>query len=223
MVHSGSRNVGYKVASHYFQKAKEMCNKWYSSVPEGLSFFPLKSQEFKNYKREMDYCIEFALANRTLMVQRIKESFKSVLKRVEFSQFINKPHNFAAWENHFNQNVIIHRKGATRARNGELGMIPGSQGTSSYIVEGKGNKHSFKSCSHGAGRTMSRTKARKTLSLKEETQKLEEKGILHAIRTEKDLDEAPGSYKDIEKVMKNQQDLIDIKIKLKPLATIKAH
>ena len=99
------------------------------------------------------------------MMERVKNAFTDILGDVEFSDFINKPHNFATLENHFGQNVIIHRKGATRAREGELGMIPGSQGTSSYIVKGKGNKDAFESCSHGAGRVMSRTQAKKTLSV----------------------------------------------------------
>ena len=154
-------------------------------------------------------------------MERVKNAFTDILGDVEFSDFINKPHNFATLENHFGQNVIIHRKGATRAREGELGMIPGSQGTSSYIVKGKGNKDAFESCSHGAGRVMSRTQAKKTLSVEKESKPLEERGILHAIRHKSDLDEAPGSYKDIKKVMDLQKDLIDIVVQLEPLAVVK--
>ena len=136
--------------------------------------------------------------------------------------FINKPHNFADIEEHFGDEYIVHRKGATRARKGEWGMIPGSQGTSSFLVLGKGDPHSFQSCSHGAGRLMSRTQARKQLSLKEEVAALKEQGILHAIRHRSDLDEAPSSYKDIDEVMANQTDLVDIQITLQPLAVVKA-
>ena len=221
MIHSGSRNIGYAAAKYYNDKAKEMNQMWFSKVPKDLSFFPLGTDEFTDYLNEMDYCIEFALNNRKLMMERVKNAFREIIQNVDFSNFINKPHNFASWEHHFGKNVIVHRKGATRAREGELGMIPGSQGTSSYIVKGKGNPDSFESCSHGAGRIMSRTKARNTLSIEKETAWLDSMGILHAIRSENDLDEAPGSYKDIEKVMALQADLVDIEIELKPLAVIK--
>jgi len=220
MIHSGSRNIGYTVAQHYTDLAKEHCQKWFSQVPEDLSFFPLGTELFTRYKNEMDYCIEFALMNRKLMMERVKQAFSEIID-VSFDHFINKPHNFADWEHHYNENVILHRKGATRARKNEWGMIPGSQGTSSYIVKGKGNKESFDSCSHGAGRVMSRTKARKTLSVKEETERLNEMGVIHAIRSKDDLDEAPSSYKNIDDVMANQADLVDIEIELQPLAVIK--
>ena len=124
-------------------------------------------------------------------------------------------------EHHFGQNVLIHRKGATSARDGELGIIPGSQGTSSYIVRGKGNADSFMSCSHGAGRRMGRNEARRTLSLADEQGRLDNRGILHAIRGVDDLDEASGAYKDIDVVMQEQGDLVDIVVKLEPLAVIK--
>jgi tRNA-splicing ligase RtcB len=124
-------------------------------------------------------------------------------------------------ENHFGQNVLVHRKGATSAKEGELGIIPGSQGTASYIVKGKGNVESFMSCSHGAGRLMSRTAARKNLDLGEEKRKLDEKGIVHAVRSIGDLDEASGAYKDIDMVMKEQEDLVEIVTKLEPIAVIK--
>lgn len=221
MIHSGSRNVGYTVAKHYNNKAKEKNELWFSDVPKDLSFFPADTGEFTDYLNEMNYCIEFALRNRKLMMERVKHAFSDILSNVEFSEFINKPHNFASLENHFGQNVIVHRKGATRARDGERGMIPGSQGTNSYLVKGKGNKMSFESCSHGAGRIMSRRKARDILSVENESRRMEDRGILHAIRSENDLDEAPGSYKDITEVMIYQDDLVDIEIELQPLAVIK--
>lgn len=221
MIHSGSRNIGFTMAKHYNQKAKDLNEKWKSDTRKDLAFFPKDSEEFNNYVNEMNYCIEFALNNRKLMMERVKNAFTDVLGDVEFSDFINKPHNFATIEDHFGENVIVHRKGATRAREGELGMIPGSQGTNSYIVKGKGNKDAFESCSHGAGRVMSRNQAKKTLSVEEESKPLEERGILHAIRHKSDLDEAPGSYKDIKKVMDLQKDLIDIVIELEPMAVVK--
>ena len=124
---------------------------------------------------------------------------------------INIAHNYATIENHYGQNVMVHRKGATLAREDTLGIIPGSQGTKSYIVRGLGNQESFESCSHGAGRKMGRKKAQKSLNLEEEKAKLDGQGIIHSIRTEKDLDEATGAYKDISEVMENQKDLVAIK------------
>ncbi len=221
MVHSGSRNIGYTVAKHYTNLAREKCERWFSEVPGDLAFFPRDTEEFARYENEMNYCIRFAEQNRKLMMERVKEAFERVIPMVGFSDFINKPHNFAAWENHYGKNVIVHRKGVTRAREGERGMIPGSQGTPSYIVRGKGNEESFRSCSHGAGRVMSRNQAKKTLSVEQEASAMDKRGILHAVRSKSDLDEAPGSYKDIRKVMKRQRDLVDIEVKLEPLAVIK--
>lgn len=221
MIHSGSRNIGYTTAKHYNQKAKVLNEKWDNNGRKDLAYFPSDTKEFNDYINEMNYCIEFALNNRKLMMERVKEAMTDVLGDVHFSDFINKPHNFASKENHFGKDVIIHRKGATRARVGELGMIPGSQGTPSYIVKGKGNKDAFESCSHGAGRVMSRNEAKRTLSVEEQSRPLEERGILHAVRHKSDLDEAPGSYKDIKKVMAQQKDLIDIVVELEPLAVVK--
>jgi len=132
---------------------------------------------------------------------------------------INIAHNYARLENHFGKNVWVHRKGATRVRTGERGIIPGSMGTSSYIVEGLGNPESFHSCSHGAGRKLGRKAAAKALNLEEEQAKMV--GILHGLRSISDLDEAPGAYKNIDEVMKNQEDLVKILIKLKPLGSVK--
>lgn len=134
---------------------------------------------------------------------------------------INIAHNYATMENHFGHNVMVHRKGATLATDNTTGIIPGSQGTKSYIVKGKGNRESFNSCSHGAGRRMGRNEAMRSLNLDEEIKKLNDQGIVHGIRTVKDLDEAAGAYKDISTVMKNQEDLVDILVELTPMAVIK--
>jgi tRNA-splicing ligase RtcB len=125
-------------------------------------------------------------------------------------------------ENHNGKNVWIHRKGATLAREETIGIIPGSQGSASYIVQGRGNDESYNSCSHGAGRKMSRTMAEKNLDLTEQKKILDDKGIIHGIRNQSDLDEAPGAYKDIETVMEEQKDLVRVVVKLEPLAVIKA-
>jgi tRNA-splicing ligase RtcB len=152
------------------------------------------------------------------MAEVVKDVYNLI---VETDEIINKSHNFAAWENHFGKNVLVHRKGATRAYEGELGMIPGSQGSSSYIVKGLGNPESFKSCSHGAGRKLGRKQAQRELNLADEIKLLNDKGIVHAVRNLSDLDEATNAYKDIDVVMENQTDLAEIVVKLQPLAVLK--
>ena len=224
MIHSGSRNIGLKVAEHYNKMAIHLNERWHSSVDkkQDLAFLPIETQEAKDYFAEMQYCVDFAFANRLLMMERIKSAFLSVIGET-FSalEFINIAHNYARWESHFGTNVIVHRKGATSAREGEVGILPGSQGTKSYIIQGKGNTESFQSCSHGAGRTMGRKQAQRELVLEEEIEKLNSKGIVHSIRNTRDLDEAPGAYKNIDTVMANQVDLVDILVELSPLAVIK--
>lgn len=229
MIHSGSRNLGKQVADHYNKLAIELNKKWQSAVPEDweLAFLPVDSEEGQSYIREMNYAVEFALANRKLMMDRIigifiKYSYDVVDDiRYDSNEMINIAHNYARMENHFGQNVMVHRKGATLANNDTVGIIPGSQGTSSYIVKGKGNIHSFKSCSHGASRKMGRKEAERVLNLEEEIKKLDDMGVIHAIRGKGELDEAPGAYKDIQTVMKNQEDLVEILVELKPLGVIK--
>jgi len=222
MVHSGSRNIGKKVADHYIKIAKNLNVMWQSPIPPSwdLAFLPLDSDEGKLYKHEMNYCVQFAYANRQIMLDKMKEALLEIFD-VEFDHEVNIAHNFASIENHFGQNVIVHRKGATQANEGLVGIIPGSQGTSSFIVRGKGNPDSFKSCSHGAGRTMGRAKAKERLNLEEEKKKLDDLGIVHSIRGKGDLDEAPGAYKDISVVMDNQSDLVDVLVELKPLGVLK--
>ena len=221
MIHSGSRNIGYKVAQHYNKLAVELNAKWRSSVPKNwqLAFLPLESAEGQRYLLEMQHCVNFALANRERMMRAVQRCVEDVAGKVAFEEPINIAHNYAAMENHFQTNVMVHRKGATRAYKDQPGVIPGSQGTASYIVRGKGEPESFMSCSHGAGRKMGRKQAQRELDLEKEKARLE--GVVHAIRNRKDLDEAPGAYKDIFIVMANQSDLVDIEVELKPLAVIK--
>jgi tRNA-splicing ligase RtcB len=223
MIHSGSRNLGKKVADYHIKIAKELNKKWYSSVPEEyqLPFLHINSNEADSYRNEMNFCVNFAFKNRKIMMDIIKNVITQEILPVEFDEMINITHNYATFENHFNSNVIVHRKGATRARLGEIGIIPGSQGTSSYIVEGLGNPESFYSCSHGAGRKMSRTKAKTELNLEEQKKILDDQNIIHDMITQDSLDEAPGSYKDIDVVMENQKDLVKIIKKLKPVLVVK--
>lgn len=223
MVHSGSRNIGLKVAKRYNALAMKLNEKWRSEVPKKweLAFLPVETEAAKAYFREMEFCLAFALGNRQLMAERIREAMEAEVPQVAFEAPINIHHNYAAWEKHFHKDVVVHRKGATSAREGQLGIIPGSQGTSSYIVKGKGCHESFQSCSHGAGRCMGRKEAIRKLDLDKEVKRLEDKGILHAIRGRRDLEEAASAYKDIDAVMAEQQDLVDIEVKLEPLAVVK--
>lgn len=222
MIHSGSRNLGKQVADYYNELAEKLNAKYFSSVPKEweLAFFPRDSKEYEDYLSEMNYCVDFALANRKLMMNNIAEILYKETGAVG-EDFINIAHNYAKMENHFTCNVMVHRKGATLARKGTIGIIPGSQGTKSYIVRGLGNPDSFESCSHGAGRKMGRNQACKTLNLEEEIGKLNAQGIIHGIRGQKDLDEASGAYKDISVVMENQKDLVEILVELTPMAVIK--
>ena len=223
MIHSGSRNLGKQVGDYYNKIAVSLNEKWHSVVsPEiRLPFLPHGTREFGAYWNEMKYCIDFALCNRKLMMERIQEVIADSLKGIEFEPMINIAHNYAAFEHHFGKDVIVHRKGATLAREGVIGIIPGSQGTASYIVEGLGNPDSFCSCSHGAGRVLSRKAAIKTLDMDAEVRNLEAKGIIHAIRCQDDMQEASGAYKDIDTVIANESDLVKVKTKLLPIAVIK--
>ena len=223
MIHSGSRNLGKLVGDYYNEKAKKLNERWYSVVSPDirLSFLPLRTDEFNAYWQEMKYCVDFALCNRKLMMKRIEEVIKDAIPEIGFEPMINIAHNYAAWERHYGHDVIVHRKGATLAREGVIGIIPGSQGTASYIVEGLGNPESFCSCSHGAGRTLSRTAAIRDLNLKEEVERLDALGIIHAIRNQNDMQEASGAYKDIETVIANEADLVKVKTRLLPVAVIK--
>ena len=223
MIHSGSRNLGKLVGEYYNNIATTLNVRWHSAVsPElKLSFLARETREFGMYWNEMKYCIDFALCNRKLMMERIEEVLADSLQGIEFEPMINIAHNYASWEHHFGENVIVHRKGATLAREGVIGIIPGSQGTASYIVEGLGNPESFYSCSHGAGRVLSRGMAIKTLDMQQEVEQLEAKGIIHAIRSQNDMQEASGAYKDIEEVIANETDLVKVKTRLLPVAVIK--
>lgn len=220
MLHSGSRNFGYKVAKTYHEMAVRLCEAWYSDLPnKDLSFLPVDSQEGTAYIMAMNFALDFAKANRYEMMRQVAYAFEHRTGAKIDEEIINIHHNYAAIEHHYGVNVWVHRKGATLAREGTAGIIPGSQGTKSYIVRGKGNPESFTSCSHGAGRRMGRKEARRALTVEGEMAKLG--GVLHAIRGVEDLDEAPGAYKDIGEVMANQRDLVDIEVELTPLAVIK--
>lgn len=219
MLHSGSRNFGYKTAREYHNRAKALCERWHSDIPDkDLSFLPMDDPTGAEYLSAMNFCLDFAGANRAEMMSQIMRIVFEVAN-ASFDDPINIHHNYAAMEHHFGTNVMVHRKGATRAYAGQVGIIPGSMGTASYIVEGLGNPESFMSCSHGAGRRMGRREATRTLDFATEQAKMS--GIVHGMRNVADLEEAPGAYKDVEAVMANQSDLVKILVKLRPLAVAK--
>ena len=227
MLHSGSRNFGYKIAKHYNELAQELCSKFHSVVcpfkgEDGLAFLPHGSDWAQEYIEAMNYALSFALENRWAMMRSVLRAIG--IEYCDSEPAINIHHNYAVLENHFGQNVWIHRKGATSARKDEMGIIPGSMGTSSYIVKGLGNPDSFQSCSHGAGRRMGRKRASQTLTVEDCDRAMD--GIIFGRwgkdrKGNVDLGEAPQAYKDIDKVMESQSDLVKIVTKLKPLAVIK--
>ncbi len=220
MIHSGSRNIGLKIATYYNNLAKELNIMWKSDYKKDLYFLPIESNEGYDYIIAMQYAAQFASKNRETMLNKTVQCLQHVFGYFVLNASINISHNYVSLENHFGENVWIHRKGATLARN-NMGIIPGSQGTSSYIVLGKNNPDSFTSCSHGAGRSLSRKKAKEQLTVEAQAKKLDDLGIIHSIRNVNDLDEAPDAYKNIDQVMKNQDDLVEIIKELKPIAVIK--
>lgn len=229
MLHSGSRNLGYAIASYYHELAKELCYKWGSPIPDkDLAFLPADTKEGQDYIRDMNFALEYAWANRLFMMERLQQSVLDLFKYGSETANYHIHHNFAKLERHFGKDVWVHRKGATPAYKDQIGIIPGSMGTSSYVVKGLGNRDSFMSCSHGAGRRMSRTEA--CLQLKEEDCIKAMEGIYFdgfgtvgrgRAKGQVDLSEAPGAYKDIEEVINNQRDLVEPWIKLSPLAVKK--
>jgi tRNA-splicing ligase RtcB len=222
MIHSGSRNLGKTICDFYHAIADNLAVRFNSATPKAwkLAHLPADSPEGLSYIAEMNFALSFAYANRNDMMKAAFTSLSTVAQP-EIMISVDIHHNYATLETHYGEDVWVHRKGATSANLGEIGIIPGSQGTASYIVEGLGNPLSFKSCSHGAGRAMSRTAATKNLVLADEIKKLDDQGIIHGIRNQKDLDEAAGSYKDIGVVMAEQADLVKIIHTLRPMAVVK--
>lgn len=228
MLHSGSRNFGYKIAREYNAIAERICEKYKSSkVPlkgsNGLAYLPIKIKKAQEYIAAMNFACAFAQENRRQMMICFKNAARETLG-CDFAEEINIHHNFAAQEKHFGKKVWVHRKGATQAEKGQMGIIPGSMGTASYIVKGLGNPQSFHSCSHGAGRIVSRGEFNRTHTVEECNKAME--GIVFG-RWSKgrkgryDLSESPQAYKDIDEVMESQRDLVEAVVKLKPLGVMK--
>lgn len=222
MLHSGSRGVGNFIGSYFIEKAKEEMQRYFVGdfLPDqNLAYLVEHSEIFDDYMEAVAWAQDYAYANRDAMMQAVLGSLRLFLPEFSLTErVVNCHHNYVARENHFGSNVWVTRKGAVRARKGDLGIIPGSMGTGSFIVEGLGNADSFCSCSHGAGRKMSRTEAKKTISLDEHKQAMQ--GI-EARLDEGVLDESPSAYKEIGSVMKAQDDLVRVLHKLRQIINVK--
>jgi len=224
MVHSGSRHAGKEIADFYIKLARRLNQEMGTGVPRDLSYLPTSSDEGRAYLDDMTWALNYAYENRIRMMDRILDILQKTMAkfgvRLEYDlgDLINIHHNYAAEEEHFGRRVWLHRKGATRATRGLKGIIPGSMGAKSYIVEGKGNPDSFQSCSHGAGRRLSRREAFRKISHAEMKEAIGDVVLRHAGDVR---DEAPQAYKDIDEVMAAQADLVEIVTVLSPLAVIK--
>lgn len=229
MLHSGSRHVGKSICDYFHQKARELNQQWHSTVPDEfrLAFLPEDSTEGKQYVHWMNLAMDFARENREKMLLTVKAILEKWIGKhtdltVEFTEEINCHHNYAALENHYGENVWVHRKGAIRAQNGELAVIPGAMGSYSYVVLGKGCKESFCSSSHGAGRRYSRKGAMNAISCEEVMTDLKDQGVILGKHNKSDVaEESRFAYKDIDAVMDCQLDLVTPVKKLKTVGVIK--
>lgn len=229
MIHSGSRNFGKQVCDAFHQTARELNSKWQSSVPDEyrLAFLPVDTKEGKQYINWMNLALDFAEENRLRMMLAVKAILdkwvgKYTNHTLEYNMEINCHHNYASLEQHYGKEVWVHRKGATRAREGELAVIPGAMGSYSYVVEGLGNEMSFHSSSHGAGRRYSRKGAMENFTAEEVMVDLQKQGVVLGKHNKKDVaEESRFAYKDIDEVMENQKDLVKPVKRLKTVGVVK--
>jgi len=222
MLHSGSRGVGNRIGTYFIELAKEDMKKWHINLPDkNLAYLPEGTDHFDDYVFAVSWAQDFARVNRLIMMERVISAVhdsKGIPPFYSEEVVVNCHHNYVSRENHFGANILVTRKGAVRARLGDLGIIPGSMGARSYIVEGLGNRQSFHSCSHGAGRVMSRSQAKKTITLEDHIKATE------GVECRKDadvIDESPAAYKDIDAVMAAQKDLVRIKYTLRQVICVK--
>lgn len=220
MLHSGSRNIGKELAERHIATAKSLQR--LNELPDpNLAFFIQGTDEFKNYWRDLEWAQKYAMKNREIMMKRLLRSFNRMFN--DGREFVpeitvNCHHNYVALEKHFGEKVFVTRKGAINAEDGRYGIIPGSMGAKSFIIRGLGNPQSYNSCSHGAGRKMSRTAAKKKFS--REDLELQTAGV--ECRKDKGvIDEIPGAYKNIDEVMRNQSDLVEVVAELKQVVCVK--
>lgn len=229
MIHSGSRHLGKEICDYFHNTAREWNRKWYSAVPDEyrLAFLPVHSKEGEQYINWMNLALDYAFENRDRMLEVVSDIVKAQIEKhtgqqVEFSNRINCHHNYAAIENHYDANVWVHRKGATRVREGELAVIPGAMGSYSYVVEGKGNPESFHTSSHGAGRCYSRSGAMEAFTTEEVIVDLKNQGVILGKRKKNDVaEECRFAYKDIEDVMEQQKEMVTPIRKLKTVGVVK--
>ncbi|MGR9108046.1 MAG: RtcB family protein [Gammaproteobacteria bacterium] len=221
MLHSGSRGVGNRIGQHFIALAKKDMERWFVHLPNrDLAYLPEGTEHFDDYIEAVEWAQNFARLNREVMMRRVIDALSGKIgfpfnARVEA---VNCHHNYVARENHYGSNVWVTRKGAVRARPGDIGIIPGSMGERSYIVRGLGNDESFCSCSHGAGRVMSRTEAAKRISLEQHAE------ATRHVECRKDaavIDESPAAYKPIDRVMEAQRDLVEVLYELRQVVCIK--
>ena len=220
MLHSGSRGIGNVIASYFIALARKDMERWMIQLPDrDLAYFPEGSEHFADYVEAVHWAQDYAMQNRRSMLELVLAALKRHLPPFEVtSEAVNCHHNYVAMENHYGENVWVTRKGAIRAREGDLGIVPGSMGARSFIVRGRGNPESFCSSAHGAGRRMSRTAAEKQFTVDDMVAQTH--GVI--CRKDKDvIDEIPGAYKDIDQVMTNQADLTEILHTLKQVVCVK--
>jgi tRNA-splicing ligase RtcB len=219
VLHSGSRGLGNKIGGYFTNVAKELCARWFIQLPDpDLAFLPRGEQCFDDYLKAVTFAQRFAWRNREIMMDNIVTALSPWMGAVISHEQIHCHHNYVAWESHFGENILVTRKGAVRARLGDLGIIPGSMGARTYIVRGLGNPDSFHTCSHGAGRAMGRREAMRQFTLADHAKATE------GVECRKDasvLDETPGAYKDIEAVMAAQSDLVEPVYRLKQFVCVK--
>jgi tRNA-splicing ligase RtcB len=221
MLHSGSRGVGNRIGRHFIELAKDEMKRFYIQLPEAdLAYLVEGTGRFDDYVEAVSWAQDYALRNRELMMESVLAAARTS-GLPEFTtgmEVVNCHHNYVSREHHYGQNVLVTRKGAVRARRGDLGLIPGSMGARSFVVRGLGNEESFHSCSHGAGRTLSRTAARKAFSIADHAT------ATAGVECRKDegvLDETPGAYKSIAAVMEAQRDLVEVVHTLKQVVCVK--
>lgn len=222
MLHSGSRGIGNRIGMYFIELAKEDMRRWHINLPDAnLAYLPEGTDHFAAYIEAVEWAQKFAMTNRELMMKAVIQAVQSSKGIPPFEanlEVVNCHHNYVARENHFGKNVLVTRKGAVRARLGDMGIIPGSMGAKSFIVRGLGNKDSFDSCSHGAGRAMSRTEAKRRFSVEDHIKATE------GVECRKDkavIDETPAAYKDIDAVMEAQKDLVEIAHTLRQIICVK--
>ncbi|MBB4837326.1 tRNA-splicing ligase RtcB [Sphingomonas kyeonggiensis] len=221
MLHSGSRGVGNAIGTFFIELAKQDMRKWHINLPdENLAYFPEGTDHFDDYVEAVGWAQDFAALNRRMMMTNVIRALRGQIAKPFDAELeaVNCHHNYVQRENHFGENVLVTRKGAVRAAKGVLGIIPGSMGAKSFIVRGLGNAESFDSCSHGAGRVMSRTAAKKLVSLDEH---IRDTAGVACRKDEGVIDETPKAYKPIEAVMAAQADLVEIVHTLKQVVCVK--